>query len=692
MLTASSELQKGPMSTRFSGGTGLLFALMTAVASLFVVVPVASAGFSAPTQFGVGTGPETITVGDLNDDGNLDMVTPNSSLGNVSVLLGAGDGSFAAKTDFNVGIAPTSVAIAELDPGVDSRPDLVVTNSMDDTVSIIYGNGSGSFSGLNNVSVGDYPVAVKAGDLNGDPVTDLVVANQNSGNVTILIGQGDGTFVSTPISTGGARSVAIGDLNNDGDNDLAVASSGSGKATVLIGDGSGQFAAPVSFEAGNSPFSIAIGDLDGDGFADLAVANNQYDGTPLAVLLNDGTGNFGPATKYATGRFPRTVAIGNLVGDSALDLVVANSGSYLEPETRVSVYTGDGEGGFATKVDYPAGTDPSGVAIGDLDSDQNLDLAVSGTNKASVLLNLAPAATASPASLTFPGQALNTTSVESTVTVTNSSGGDPLDIDGYTIDGDDAGDFEVSSEDCTSASVLLDDDCVVGVAFTPTDLGARNATLNVTYNGGGSPLMVPLTGAGLDTTPPDTIIDSGPSGTIDTDSATFAFHGESAGDTAKIMCSMDSAAFAECVSPKAFSSLTEGNHTVAFRAQDSSGNQDPTPATRTFTVDTSGPPALGAKIAKVMVKGAAKLKQGKKAVYTVKVTNSGGAIASGVKLKVTGKGTGLKKTIGQVAAGKSKAVKIKLGFKKPGTVNAAFKVTSSNAGAKTVKKKIKVSK
>ncbi|MBK5110985.1 MAG: PQQ-dependent sugar dehydrogenase, partial [Thermoleophilia bacterium] len=92
-----------------------------------------------------------------------------------------------------------------------------------------------------------------------------------------------------------------------------------------------------------------------------------------------------------------------------------------------------------------------------------------------------------------------------------------------------------------------------------------------------------------DTTPPDTTIDSGPSGTINTDQATFTFSGSPAGDTAKIQCKIDSDPFADCTSPKTFNGLADGPHTATFRAEDGAGNQDQTPATRTFTVDTTAP-------------------------------------------------------------------------------------------------------
>lgn len=191
----------------------------------------------------------------------------------------------------------------------------------------------------------------------------------------------------------------------------------------------------------------------------------------------------------------------------------------------------------------------------------------------------------------------------------------------------------------------------------------------------------------VDITPPDTAIDSGPSGTITTDQATFTFSGTPAVDTAKIQCKLDAGAFADCTSPKTFTGLTDGTHTAIFRAMDAAGNQDPTPATSTFTVNAT---IYKAKIGKVRIMGPSKVKKGKKATYKVKVFNSGNADATGVQLQV--KGIKAKGKVGTIAVGKSKTVKVKLKFKKPGKVKLTFKVTSSNAGGKTVKKTITVKK
>ena len=93
----------------------------------------------------------------------------------------------------------------------------------------------------------------------------------------------------------------------------------------------------------------------------------------------------------------------------------------------------------------------------------------------------------------------------------------------------------------------------------------------------------------VDTVPPGTTIDTGPSGSIGTDSAVFTFSSGDAG--ASFECSLNGApaTFTPCTSPQTYSDLAEGVHAFEVRAKDPAGNLDPTPATRSFTVDTVAP-------------------------------------------------------------------------------------------------------
>jgi thermitase len=91
-----------------------------------------------------------------------------------------------------------------------------------------------------------------------------------------------------------------------------------------------------------------------------------------------------------------------------------------------------------------------------------------------------------------------------------------------------------------------------------------------------------------DETEPETTIDSGPSGTVTSGTATFTFSANESGS--RFECSRDGSAWASCTSPKQYTSLPNGSHTFKFRATDSAGNIDSTPASRTWTINDTTPP------------------------------------------------------------------------------------------------------
>lgn len=95
----------------------------------------------------------------------------------------------------------------------------------------------------------------------------------------------------------------------------------------------------------------------------------------------------------------------------------------------------------------------------------------------------------------------------------------------------------------------------------------------------------------VDTTPPDTQLDSGPAAgaSVSSTSATFTFSAPMEPGTTTFECQLDGGGFTACTSPAVRSGLSQGPHTFQVRARDAVGNVDPTPASRTWTVDTVSP-------------------------------------------------------------------------------------------------------
>jgi DNA-binding winged helix-turn-helix (wHTH) protein len=232
--------------------------------------------------------------------------------------------------------------------------------------------------------VGSRPDSVAVGDFNGDGKLDLAVANAGDGSVSILLGKGNGTFQS-PMSyaagQGPFSQVAVGDFNGDGKLDVVVSNFGSNNVSVLLGNGDGTFRAATQYSVGRHPSSVAVADVNGDGKLDLIVSNQNCTGgsTPcgvgtVSILLGNGDGTFREHVDYATGgNDPNWVAVGDFNADGKLDLAVANGG--VGPSS-VSILLGNGDGSFQKAVLNSLGVNGVSVAAADFNGDGNLDLAV----------------------------------------------------------------------------------------------------------------------------------------------------------------------------------------------------------------------------------------------------------------------------------------------------------------------------
>ena len=210
--------------------------------------------------------------------GNGRSVPPKPSVSGVTISPSSGVGTFQPQQTFATGSGPESVAVGDFND--DGDADLAVANSSSNTVSVMLSNGNGTFQPPQTFATGIDPVSVVVGDFNGDGKLDLAVANEGSNTVSVFLGNGDGTFLPQQTFATGSDpyALAVADFNGDGKLDLAVANAGSNTVSVLlntttVGATTASFAAQQTFAAGTDPESVAVGDFNGDNNTDLAVAN-----------------------------------------------------------------------------------------------------------------------------------------------------------------------------------------------------------------------------------------------------------------------------------------------------------------------------------------------------------------------------------------------------------------------------------
>lgn len=395
-----------------------------------------------------------IAAADVNGDGNLDLIVmgadPNSHNWSYSVLLGNGDGSFQSPVFHQESVQgyPGSIVIADF--GNDQKMDLAV-QAGSQTFALLLGNGDGTFGSPAYVFDGDGGQIVSA-DFNGDGKLDIAEAGPSG--LAILLGNGNGTFQTAafPSTTSLYGGLFAADLNGDGKIDLIGNSDG---IQVFLGNGNGTFEALTPFGCSQPcsfvPAVVSLADVNTDGKVD-AIASVVYGSSKSnKIVLGNGDGTFDPSEILLPYGYP--------------------------PHTEAPVFQ-------AT----------------DMNGDGKPDLIIeSPRSTVFVLLNsTVPGAgtSFSPASMTFPSQAVGSSSSPTPVTLT-SSGAVALTVTSVTLGGTNAGDF-TQTNNCTTVEPLTS--CTINVTFAPTAGGALSANLIVADNAGTGSQVVIVSGTGADFT------------------------------------------------------------------------------------------------------------------------------------------------------------------------------------------------
>jgi outer membrane protein assembly factor BamB len=321
----------------------------------------------------VGTNPNSLAVGDFNQDGRPDLVVANQGSNNLSILLGVGNGTFTNGVPLATGGSPVAVVVTKLNG--DALPEIAVAVGPPvNGVRVFPATGLGIFGAPVDYFVGGTLQSLAAGDFTQDGLPDLLVGHgTNPGQLEVLISLGNGTLAkATTNASGGTGPLAVvaADFNEDGAVDLVVANENSNSLRFHRNDGAGNFSpAPFANLTSPRPQVLAVADFNRDGKKDLAVA---YASSPVQALQGDGLGNFNVFTGPAPGIVARDLAVGDFDHDGKADLALADASSAV-----VRIYLGDGLGGFATTpVNLFTPVPPQSLVVGDFDANGLPDIVV----------------------------------------------------------------------------------------------------------------------------------------------------------------------------------------------------------------------------------------------------------------------------------------------------------------------------
>lgn len=236
-----------------------------------------------------------LAVADINRDNKLDLITCNSSDNDISLALGDGRGNFTrAPQSFPVGPSPYPFGVGDVNN--DGWLDIVATATatgpsrreqlpLSRALTLLLSDGKGGLAPRQLPIRTGEPWFAAIADLNRDGKADIVATHHEQGAMTVMLGDGRGRFTEakgSPFDFGvSLYQLILADVDRDAAMDVLATSGAS--LRVLLGDGRGALKQAASIPVGRGAWRIATADLNGDGAIDVVTTNSESNS--VRVLL-----------------------------------------------------------------------------------------------------------------------------------------------------------------------------------------------------------------------------------------------------------------------------------------------------------------------------------------------------------------------------------------------------------------------
>ncbi|MEM7474008.1 MAG: putative Ig domain-containing protein [Planctomycetota bacterium] len=299
---------------------------------------------------------------DFDEDGHLDIFqVGQNGAGPFLVWQGDGTGRFEVTQSVGAVAANTGGYAPFVDVDGDGHLDFVYATG---------GNGN-----YNSDEAAIYAgrredlVDMIAVDLNGDGNEEVLAIQEQMDRLQVFEGDNLGGLTRLPdLQTGRApKAVTTADLDGDGQLELLTVNRATRDISLFSGELNNGFT-QTSIPAGKGPVDIAAADLDADGNQDVVVLDD-FDNA-LLVYPGDGSSSLGVPVPTALGDRPSRFVLEDATGDGTLDAVVT-----LPESARLMILPGLGTGGFDSPFYIDLDSSPTDVAVLDLNDDGNPDLA-----------------------------------------------------------------------------------------------------------------------------------------------------------------------------------------------------------------------------------------------------------------------------------------------------------------------------
>jgi hypothetical protein len=330
-----------------------------------------------------------LKLGDIDNNGSLDIATANANSGSVSVLRSLGNGQFDISA--NSGFTALSLALADLND--DNLLDISVGGPANNFTVLRQQIATGLFAPQTVAVTSGNHKAIVAADFNldGGGRPEIVLTCRAAGTFvglqlfTNTSSAGSVSFVGpqnlSQTSTDDSGAVVVGNFNQDAGGILDMAtlvfSNSNSRLEVFLGSVSGTFnsSTSVAVDLGaipplTRPNLLASADLDGDGFPEIVAANAKLQA--ISLFLNQGTGQFGTPQTLLLGFTPSAVSLFDITSDGVFDLLVTGN-------DQLHVFPGFGDATFGSEVVFDTGTGSQAIGVGDFNEDGLLDVVTADT-------------------------------------------------------------------------------------------------------------------------------------------------------------------------------------------------------------------------------------------------------------------------------------------------------------------------
>jgi hypothetical protein len=312
---------------------------------------------------------DVVTGGDLNGDGQFDVVAPSAD----GTLVYMNDGDRSLRTPgTSLGSGSGGSVAVVLDWNFDGSPDIAVAGTNNVEARVYLNDGSGLFSKGADIRVSGLGQVLAAGgaDLDGDGNEDLVIAG--SSDAVAVLSEGGSGYSTRSLPGNGALDLAVADLDNDADQDIVLVASGDRSVRLLSNAGDGRNFSQTSLSRG-SVAGISASDLNGDNSVDLLLAVDGADLEPpeSRILLQQFDGSFPDGLRIGASPLNKLIA-GDVDGDQLKDIIAINDAGVHQ------LYRARPGGGFELEPEQIVSDGVRRGMLVDVTDDESLDLILAG--------------------------------------------------------------------------------------------------------------------------------------------------------------------------------------------------------------------------------------------------------------------------------------------------------------------------